>query len=199
VSAVQPPADGDEAGRGFSAEPLPSYDSARYPSYPESGGDGSASPPPAQPPSIRRAVRLMRVGAALSLLSLVITLATVSSFKSHLREQLRQSNTSLSTSDFNATYHVVVASAVVSSLVAVALWLWMAWKNGQGRAWARIVSTVLGVINLLSSVYTISAGHALGVSDLLTVADLILAVVILILLWRTESSDFYAASARAAR
>jgi cytochrome bd-type quinol oxidase subunit 1 len=141
----------------------------------------------------------MQVGAALSLLSLVITLATVSSLKSHLREQLRQSNTTLSTSDFNATYHVVVASAVVGSLVAVALWLWMAWKNGQGRAWARIVSTVLGVINLVSSVYTISAGHSLAVSDLLTVADLVLAVVILVLLWRTESSDFYAASARAAR
>ncbi|MDX6317229.1 MAG: hypothetical protein QOD35_629 [Nocardioidaceae bacterium] len=199
MSTPSPPGEDDDAGRGFGAEPLPAYDSARYPSYPDSAGDSSAPPPPAQPPSIRRAVRLMQVGAALSLLSLVITLATVSSLKSHLREQLRQSNTTLSTSDFNATYHVVVASAVVGSLVAVALWLWMAWKNGQGRAWARIVSTVLGVINLVSSVYTISAGHSLAVSDLLTVADLVLAVVILVLLWRTESSDFYAASARAAR
>ena len=55
----------------------------------------------------------MQVGAALSLLSLVITLATASSLKSHLHEQLRKSNTSLSTSDFNATYHVVLAGAVV--------------------------------------------------------------------------------------
>jgi hypothetical protein len=199
VSTPSPPGEDDAAGRGFGAEPLPAYDSARYPSYPDSAGDGLAPTPPAQPPSIRRAVRLMQVGAALSLLSLVITLATVSSLKSHLHEQLRQSNTTLSTSDFNATYHFVVASAVVSYLVAVALWLWMAWKNGQGRAWARIVSTVLGVINLLSSVYTISAGHSLAVSDLLTVVDLVLAVVILVLLWRAESSDFYAASARAAR
>jgi sterol desaturase/sphingolipid hydroxylase (fatty acid hydroxylase superfamily) len=141
----------------------------------------------------------MQVGAALSVLSLVITLATASSLKSHLREQLRQSNTHLSTGDFNATYHVLVASAVVGSLIAAALWLWMAWKNGQGRAWARIVSTVLGVINLVSSVYTISAGRSLAIGDLLTVADLCLAVVILVLLWRSESSDFYAASARAAR
>jgi hypothetical protein len=141
----------------------------------------------------------MQVGAALSVLSLVITLATASSLKSHLRAQLRQSNTHLSTSDFNTTYHVLVASAVVGSLIAAALWLWMAWKNGQGRAWARIVSTVLGVINLVSSVYTISAGRSLAIGDLLTVADLCLAVVILVLLWRSESSDFYAASARAAR
>jgi uncharacterized membrane protein len=141
----------------------------------------------------------MQVGAALSLLSLVITLATASSLKSHLREQLKQSNTTLSTSDFNATYHVVVATTVVISLLAVALWLWMAWKNGQGRAWARIVSTVLGVTNLVSSVYSISAGHSLAIGDLITVADLILAVVILVLLWRSESSAFYAASAQAAR
>jgi hypothetical protein len=198
VSTAQPPEDGDDARRGFGAEPLPAYDSG-YPSYPESAAGGRAPTPPAQPPSIRRAVQLMQVGAALSVLSLVITLATVSSLKSHLHDELRRSNTTLTTSDFNATYHVVVASAVVGSLVAVALWLWMAWKNGQGRAWARIVSTVLGVINLVSSLYTISAGHSLAISDLLTVVDLVLAVVILVLLWRAESSDFYAASARAAR
>ena len=199
MSTASPPGEGDDAGRDFGAEPLPAYDSARYASYPEGVGGGATPPQPAQPPSISRAVRLMQVGAALSVLSLVITLATASSLKSHLRAQLRQSNTHLSTSDFNTTYHVLVASAVVGSLIAAALWLWMAWKNGQGRAWARIVSTVLGVINLVSSVYTITAGHSLAIGDLLTVADLCLAVVILVLLWRSESSDFYAASARAAR
>jgi sterol desaturase/sphingolipid hydroxylase (fatty acid hydroxylase superfamily) len=199
VSTASPPGEGDDAGRDLGAEPLPAYDSSRYASYPEGVGGGATPPPPAQPPSISRAVRLMQVGAALSVLSLVITLATASSLKSHLRAQLRQSNTHLSTSDFNTTYHVLVASAVVGSLIAAALWLWMAWTNGQGRAWARIVSTVLGVINLVSSVYTISAGRSLAIGDLLTVVDLCLAVVILVLLWRTESSDFYAASARAAR
>jgi hypothetical protein len=139
----------------------------------------------------------MKVGAGLSALSLVITLATVSSLKSHLHDQLAKSDTTLSASDFNATYHVVVASAVVGSLVAMALWLWMAWKNGQGRAWARIVATVLGVINLLSSAYTISVGHSLAISELVTAVDLVLAIVILVLLWRAESSDFYAASGRA--
>ena len=33
--------------------------------------------------------------------------------------------------------------AIVFGLVVIALWLWMARANGQGRNWARILSTVL--------------------------------------------------------
>jgi hypothetical protein len=195
VSTAEPPGDGD-APRYGQGQPLPAYDPGPVPGYPEATGFGQSPSRPPQPPSIRTAVRLMQAGAALSVVSLVITLATVSSLKSHLRDQLAKSDTSLTTSEFNTTYHVVVASAVVSSLVAIALWLWMAWKNGQGRGWARFVATVLGVINLLSSTYTISVGHSLAITDLVTVVGLILAVVILVLLWRSESSDFYAASQR---
>ena len=32
---------------------------------------------------------------------------------------------------------------IVSGLVAIALWLWMARATRQGRNWARILSTVL--------------------------------------------------------
>ena len=35
-------------------------------------------------------------------------------------------------------------------LVVVSLWLWMARANGQGRNWARILSTVLFVLATLS-------------------------------------------------
>lgn len=189
MSSAQPP----DAGDGDRYDPGP------LPSYPEWSGDERPSSRPAQPPSIRTAVRLMWAGAALSALSLVITLLTLSSLKSHLRDQIAKTDPSLSSSDTNATYRVVVAGAVLGSLIAIALWLWMAWKNGQGRAWARVVATVLGVINLVSSAYTIAAGNSLAVTELLTVTNLILAVVILVLLWRRESSDFYARSGRAPR
>ena len=38
---------------------------------------------------------------------------------------------------------LIITVAIVSLLVPVALWLWMARANGQGRNWARILSTVL--------------------------------------------------------
>jgi len=36
----------------------------------------------------------------------------------------------------------VIALWIVVSLVVIALWLWMARESGQGRNWARILSTV---------------------------------------------------------
>ena len=38
---------------------------------------------------------------------------------------------------------VLITVAIVFGLVVIALWLWMARADGQGRNWARILSTVL--------------------------------------------------------
>ncbi len=44
----------------------------------------------------------------------------------------------------NAVKLMYAAAAVsIASLVVIALWLWMARENGQGRNWARILATVL--------------------------------------------------------
>jgi sterol desaturase/sphingolipid hydroxylase (fatty acid hydroxylase superfamily) len=186
MSSTPPPDD------SYRAEPLPSYPAGAGDQSPYGTGNQPGAGVP-QPPSIQMAVRLMWVGAGLSVVSLIVTLLTLSSLKSHIQDQLAKSNPTLSTSDINTTYHTVVAGAVVGAIVGVALWLWMAWKNGQGRSWARVVATVLGAINLLSSIYTVAVGHSLAVSVILTVLDLVLAIVILVLLWRRESSEFYAA------
>jgi hypothetical protein len=198
MSTDQPPGE-DGAQRYSGAEPLPAYEPSPFPSYPESAGIEQTPSQPPQPPSIRMAVRLMWAGAALSAVSLILTLATLSSLKSHVRDQVLNNDPTLSASEVDTAYHLFVTSAVVGSVVAILLWLWMAWKNGQGRSWARIIATALGALNLLSSLYTIGSGNAEAVSDILTVINLILAVVILVLLWRRESSDFYAAVRRATR
>ena len=137
----------------------------------------------------------MYAGAVLSLIGLIVTLLSLSSLKTELRDEIAKSNPDFTTQDLDNLYQVTVGVAVVFGLVGTALWLWMAWKNGQGRGWARILATVLGGLNLVSSILTVAAGASLTVSEILTVISLILAIVILFLLWRKDSSAFYAESA----
>ncbi len=149
-----------------------------------------------QPAPIRLAIRLMWVGAALSLAGLVVSLLTLDSLKSQLRDSLEKSDPNYTQSDFDALYGISVGIAVVAALIGVSLWAWMAWKNGQGRPWARIVATVLGGLNLLSTLSAVSLGNVTGASIAVSVVGLVLALVILSLLWRKESSEFYAARSR---
>jgi hypothetical protein len=178
--------------------PTAAEDGARadgtLPSYPTQAGHQQMVPAPPRPPPIATAVKLMYAGAVLSLIGLIVTLLSLSSLKTELRDEIAESNPDFTTQDLDSLYQVTVGVAVVFGLVGTALWLWMAWKNGQGRGWARVVATVLGGLNLVSSILTIAAGASLTVSEILTVINLILAIVILFLLWRRDSSAFYVES-----
>lgn len=168
------------------------------PSFPGTTADEPASTAPVmpQPSSISLAVQLMRAGAAVSVLSLVVTLLSLGDLKSQVREQLAANGQKITDEVVNASYGFAIAVGVLGSLIAVLLWLWMAWKNGQGRTWARIVATVLGVINVLSTIFTLTGGTAPIAASILAVINVVLAIVILALLWRKESSTFYAGRSR---
>jgi len=166
----------------------------RHPGTPPSAGDVGA---PAQPSSIRTAVRLMWAGAAVSVVSLVVTFTTLDTLKEKVREQLEASDANVSQSTIDAAYTAGIAFGVFGAIVGALLWLWMAWKNGQGRSWARIVASILGGINLLSTIFTVVSGNATPAAIAVALINLLLAVVILVLLWRKESSDFYAATSAA--
>ncbi|PJI93388.1 hypothetical protein [Luteimicrobium subarcticum] len=148
-----------------------------------------AGPPVAAPPSITLAVRLMFVGAALSLVGIILAWAT----KDALRDQLRDasSSSSLTPSELDTLLNVSLAVATVVGLIGVGLWIWMALANGAGKSWARIVSTVLGALSVVTTLVNLTRES--GASMALSVVSIALAVVILVLLWRRESSEFYAA------
>jgi hypothetical protein len=188
----QPPAEGRPAqsAPGYPSAPAP------YPSAPPSGA-GAPAAAVEQPPSVRNAVRLMWVGAAISLISLIVTLATLGSLKSQIRDSVRNNGQHVTQSQLDAAFAGAVAFSVVISLIAIGLWLWMAWKNGQGRQWARIVATVLGALNVIFTLLSFVGNRAVGLTRILSVIDLVIAVAILVLLWRKESSAFF--QARSAR
>ena len=93
---------------------------------------------PSAPAPVRTAVKLMYAGAAVSAVTLIISLALVPAVKAALGKAT-PSLTAAQVSDVN----ILIVLAMVFGLAVVAVWLWMARANGQGRNWARILSTVL--------------------------------------------------------
>ena len=98
-----------------------------------------------QPPSIRNAVRLMYVGAVLSVLGALSIFLQVDA----IRDQIEEDDPSLSGDDVDTAVAIFVVTFVVVSLISVGLWLWMAYANGAGKSWARVVATVLGGLNIV--------------------------------------------------
>lgn len=181
---------------------------SEYPTYPGEGSSegtppppGSAPPPPptggspAQPPqrpgSLDTAVRLMQLGAVLSVVSVVVTLFMLDSLKDTIAETMRDADPNVTQSSIDSFYTVNVVLSVVGGLIAAGLWLWMAWKNGQGRSWARIVATVLGGLGILLSLGGFATPGATAVTIGLTLINLVLAITILVLLWKKESTQYY--------
>jgi hypothetical protein len=153
--------------------------------YPSSGKPVELERPPA-PPSVVNAVKLMYVGAAVTTVSLIISLADIGGTKSAIRKA-RPSWTAAQVNQFD---RFIVITAVVSGVIGIALWLWMARSNGQGKSWARVVSTVLFGLATLDLIGVLTEPKtALGlVFPLLT---WLVGLGAILLLYRPDSSAFF--------
>ena len=162
-----------------------------YPSYPQ-GGEMPPDPArPAPPRPVRTAVMLMYAGAALSAVSLIVS---VLSFHA-IERVIRNASSTLTAQQVHNDAIVAVTIAVVESLIAIGLWLLMAWGNKNGQSWARITATVLFALNtlfLLLSFVRATVSASLAFSVLVWVIGL----VAIVLLWRKESSEYFAAGPR---
>ena len=153
--------------------------------YPSSGKPVEPVRPPA-PPSVLNAVKLMYVGAAVSTVSLVISLVSISGTK----EAIRKARPSLTAAQVNQLNTFIIALAVVAGVLGVALWLWMARANSQGKNWARIVSTVLFGLATLDMFGVLSQPKTvLGL--VFPVLTWLVGLGAVILLWRRDSTEFF--------
>jgi hypothetical protein len=153
--------------------------------YPSSGNSIEPQQPPA-PRSVVNAVKLMYTGAAISTVSLIVTLADVGAVKS----AIKRAKPAWTAAQVNSYDRFIISLAIISGLIGIGLWLWMARANSRGKNWARIVSSVLfGLATLdLIGVFT-EPKTALGlVFPLLT---WLVGLGAIILLWRGENNDFY--------
>jgi hypothetical protein len=164
-----------------------------YQSYPSSGHPAGSLRRPAPPP-VLTAVKLMYTGAAVSAVVLIIGLALI------VMDIAVAARGQFLGHSLAAQKPLVITVWVVFGLAGVALWLWIARANGQGRNWARILSMVLfGLATLqLPGDFTQPVSHAgfdatalyYGGTALFVAAWLVGAVAVW-LLWRPASSAFF--------
>jgi hypothetical protein len=146
-----------------------------------------------RPRSIDLAVLLMRVGAGLSVLSLVSVFFLGDQVREQARKSIAESGQTVDPGLVDGLVAIAIGVGIVVGLLGAGLWLFMAWANGKGKSWARVVASVLFGISLLFSLISLAQPSA-GLSRVLNLVSLVLGGYIVFLLWRRESSDFYAAS-----
>ncbi len=145
------------------------------------------------PGPVRRAVRLMLGGGALTaLIGVFLIIATIAD-KNALTDSRGKK---LTTGEFTSS----IISTVIIYLILVVVWVLMARLNRAGRGWARYAATVLAVISTINAYSTINGltgGQTVTVVDIVfivgTLAVWVIGVVAVAMLWRTESGAYFKA------
>jgi hypothetical protein len=135
---------------------------------------------------VLNAVKLMYAGAAVSVASLIASLADISAIKPALRNQFPKDTAT----QIDQAFKGFLVIALISAAVGIGLWIWMARANGKGRNWARITSTVLFVIETLSVLEAVR-GPKTVVALVFPVLTWLVGAGAIWLLWRPESSAFF--------
>lgn len=177
--------------------PAPPYGSmpGMPPAPPMGAPYGVPAAPVSRPASIDLAVKLMKVGAAFSLISLLSVFFLRSQLEDAARDAIANSKGAIKPESLDSLVNVGIITAVVFGLLGVGLWLWMASANGQGKSWARILSSVFFAISTLSFVMGLGQPSAM-LSRVVSALMWLLSAYIIFLLYKRESSDYYAAMSR---
>lgn len=141
---------------------------------------------PAPPPSVLKAVKLMYVGAAGEAVSLIVGLLTRSSYKAAILKV----HPGYTTAQLHTAESDRALPLVIGAVVAIALWLWMAWSVRRGQNWARVLSAVffgISTVSLLASVIVIRDVPSLIIGVLIWAVGL----AVIVLIFSGESAPYY--------
>jgi hypothetical protein len=149
-------------------------------------------PEPDPPPPLATAVKLMYVGAGLSGLNIIASFFQ----RDELREQIAENDSSLTQDEIDTAVNFGLGFSAVLGLVVIGLWIWMARSNERGLTWARTTATVLGGLSIVFLLFGLALGQSTALNTVFGLVSLVLAAVILFLLYRPESSQYYEARSR---
>jgi hypothetical protein len=167
------------------------------PAYPQGLARPSSTAQPTRPAAMRRAMFLMYAGAAVGVVGASAGALT--------RTTAVYSQTSTSISSNTSTVHYTSApvfhsfaslvEGIITGVILGGLWLWMAWKTGAGRDWARALSSVFFGFACLQFVWSIVClARPIDAVPLFifSLAEWGFGLAALIQLWQREFSEFFA-------
>jgi hypothetical protein len=168
------------------------WDYHQPPKYPQGPVTPGSAAPPDQPTAIRRALYLMYAGAVVAVIQGTVEGLT-----------LNNVTYTYSTSPSSATVHTgrSLAAGIIEGIILAGLWLWMAWKNGAGRNWARVLSSVffgLLCLQFIGSMVSLARSGLPVVDFIARLAEWGIGLVAILYLWQRDVTEFVA-SVRQAR
>ena len=154
-----------------------------------SGPSGTPSLP--APASINRAVRVMYAGAVGSLIGIGMDFVGIGSFKT----RLANANHKLTASQLTNSEHVAIAFFIISGLIAVGLWIWLARTAAAGKGWARVVGTVLFALDTILQFVGLAGGLS-PAGRIWAIVVWLIGLAAIILLWQRTSSEYFVSAQR---
>jgi hypothetical protein len=137
-----------------------------------------------RPRTVVNAVRLIYAGALLELATLITILVTAGSVKAAIL------------ASHPAAWHVAdihLTADEIGAPIVIVLWVWMAWANGRGYDWARVVFAALFALTTLSLIGAL-AGHGLMYARADVIAGTVtwvVALAALVLIFSKQSNLYY--------
>ena len=104
-----------------------------------------------RPRSVRVAVKLMLAGAAAELAAMIIIIATLGSVRATVAARDAAALQAV---------HLHQVTDIGVAPVAIGLWLWLAWANGRGQDWARLLSAACFALISLSLITALAQDAA---------------------------------------
>ena len=150
--------------------------------------DIERSPVPSQ---VANAVKVMYLGAAASILGIIVDILTVHATKIAIERRSHH----LTMTQINASQHALVAGFIVGGLIAAAAWILVARNCQGGKNWARITGTVLFAIATLDTIVGLTAPLAVTVK-IWGVLVWLIGLIAVVFLWQRPSTEFFTASRR---
>jgi sulfite exporter TauE/SafE len=156
-----------------------------YQPYPTGAQMPDVQRPPI-PPQVINAVRTMYVGAAASLLGIVIDILTVKATKSAIEKRSHH----LTASQITSTQHVLVIGFIAGGVIGAVVWIFLAKACQRGQSWARITGTVLFALATVDTLIGLSAPIA-GAVKVWALVTWLAGLTAVIFLWQRPSTAFF--------
>ena len=146
---------------------------------------------PPVPSQVKNAIRAMYAGAAATIVGVIIEILTVGATKTAIEKR----SPHLTASQVSSTQHVLIIGFVISGVIAVGIWIFIARACQNGNGWARITGTVLFCLATVDTIASAAAPVASPVKAWWPVIWLA-GLVAVIFLWQRASTAFFKGETR---